>query len=218
MAPPLRSAAVLSLPGLGPQPRAGSGPHAVPVTSPAPGSAGWGRPVGGGARGRRGQQAALGRARPRASQQVRSRESAHVRREEPAGGGGPRRPLVPGRVAGGMGCAGSSVFGDWRLCRVSLLLGSWLNPAAPRSGVGSGKHVEPSLPGGGSRYERVLPWKPPPRGQTGLRVCFNPRGSPPGVQDGDPFLPAARGLRLSEHSEVEQGRATRFPTRVSGPP
>lgn len=48
-------------------------------------------------------------------------------------------PQYPARV----GWAGSSVFGDWRLCGVSLALDACLKRAGWRPGVGIRKHVEP---------------------------------------------------------------------------
>lgn len=146
-----RSATALSLRGFGPRPGRWVVPRAAPSVSPARGGGGrWGR----GARtsGRRGRQAALGRARPRASQQVRSPASAHVRREEPAGGGGRRCPSRSLRVSGRGPML--SVISVWAW--VSLALDTRLEPAGPRSGVGSRKHVEPlgvQVRGGGS-----LPW------------------------------------------------------------
>lgn len=87
----------------------------------------------------------------------RARESVNkcgVQRARAGGGRGlqvvPRVavPQCPARV----GRAGSNVFGDWRLCGVSLTLDARLKRAGRGSGVGIRRHVEPlgvQVQGGG---------------------------------------------------------------------
>lgn len=127
------------------------------------------------------------------------------------------RVAVP-QCRAGVGWAGSSVFGNWRLCGVPLALDARLKRAGWRSGVGIRKHVEPlSVQGGGCpRCRPVLPLEAPsPRSDRFAGVFQSTRGTT-GSSGWRPSLTAPRGLRLSANSE--QGRATGFSTRVSDTP
>lgn len=213
---PLRRRALT--PGFSPQPGAEGVPRAAPGVSPAPSGAGRGRAVGEGC-GRCGRQAALGRARPRVSQQVRSPASARGRREGPASGGLSRGPSVPGRA--GVGWAGSNVFGDWRLC--VRCPWPWALGSNGLAGVQEWeperKHVESlgvRVQGGGCPPSQpVLPLEAPSPWSDRFREVFQSTQGAAGSSGWRPSLPAPRGLRPSANSEVEQGRATRFSTCVS---
>jgi hypothetical protein len=204
---PLRRRALT--PGFSLQPGAEGVPRAAPGVSRARSGAGRGRPVGEG-RGRCGRQAALGRARPRVSQQVRSPASARGRREGPAGGG--QRPVPVPQCPAGVGWAGSNVFGFWRLC-----VGCpwpWALGSKGLAGVQEWELESTWSPWvcrcrveGVLRVSRFCPWKTPPRGQTALGKCFNPLGAPPRAQDGDPpcLLPGVSGrLRIPRWSRAKR--------------
>lgn len=169
------------------------------------GAAGGGRAAGG-ADGRRrwGERARVNKCR---AQRARTGGGRGLPGGRPRGPRGPPRP--PGRAGVGamprfrwlaFVCGGVSLALDAQLKRAAALMSR--NPKA-RGALG----VQVRR-GGSSPYEPGLPLEAPSPRSDRLG------GAP---QDGDP-LPAPRGLGPSVHYEVEQDRATRFPSQVSDTP